>query len=107
MVDNPQVDETTIHPIVPSQPYAYVCREVEPVVVSEGVAVGTAVGRILATDPDEGSRLEYRLDYNRSQARREDGALVSLADWQAGGRYRTVQPLVLGLTYSLFGSSFF
>jgi hypothetical protein len=46
--------------------------------------VGTEVGRVVATDPDLSRLLVYRLDYNRSEGRREDGALVSPADWQAG-----------------------
>ncbi len=55
-----------------------------PILVSEAASVGTEVGRVVATDPDLSRLLVYRLDYNRSDGRREDGALVSPADWQAG-----------------------
>jgi hypothetical protein len=58
---------------------------VEPVVLSEAAEVGTLVTRVPASDTDLSRLLVYRLDFNRSEARREDGALVSLADWQAGG----------------------
>ena len=54
--------------------------------ISEGAPVGREVARLLASDPDASSLLVYRLDYNRSEARREDGSLVSIADWQAGQR---------------------
>jgi hypothetical protein len=54
----------------------------EPIKISEAAPIGTEVGRVLASDPDSSSLLVYRLDLNRSEARREDGGLVSLADWQ-------------------------
>ncbi len=71
---------------VPSRDSNNFCKwfQVAPILVSEAASVGTEVGRVVATDPDLSRLLVYRLDYNRSEGRREDGALVSPADWQAG-----------------------
>ena len=55
-------------------------------VVSEDAEVGTRISGLQAEDKDEDSVLRFRIDYNRSEARAEDGRVIRTGDWQVGDK---------------------
>ena len=47
-----------------------------PIIIQENVKSGYFVRQILANDPDLSAQLEFKIDFNASEARNENGFLV-------------------------------
>ena len=48
----------------------------------EDVEVGSSICRVEAVDPDVGAHIRFRLDYEASQARQDNGRILNTVLWK-------------------------